>query len=181
MPKYEPLTTHLNEIQQSEHSMSFAEIEELLHDRLPPSAYKYRAWWSNNPNNSVMTKAWLDAGWISCDVDMTKKRLVFKRARRSARPISREPYAQQLRPSDPQSTLHAITIEDIGEETMEALEVKARLAGKTVNQVARHILERGAQLTTADRLALADRIRSQSPNLHHVDVVGMIREDRDER
>jgi hypothetical protein len=58
--------------------MTFAEIEKLLGANLPKS-HRYRAWWSNNAFNSVMTKAWLDAGFRTERVDMRKHRLVFRR------------------------------------------------------------------------------------------------------
>jgi hypothetical protein len=45
----------------------------------------------------------------------------------------------------------------------------------------RDIPARGAHLSTDERLALADRIRAESPDLRDVDVVAMIREDRDSR
>jgi hypothetical protein len=35
------------------------EIERMVGFELPRSAPEYRAWRSNNPANSVMTKAWL--------------------------------------------------------------------------------------------------------------------------
>ena len=35
----------------------------------------------NNPNNSVMTKAWVEAGFRSEQVDMEGRKLVFRRVR----------------------------------------------------------------------------------------------------
>jgi hypothetical protein len=59
--------------------MTFAEIERVIGAKLPPSASKYRAWWSNNPLNNVMTEAWLDAGFESEDVDLKGRKVVFHR------------------------------------------------------------------------------------------------------
>nr|WP_131834922.1 hypothetical protein [Ancylobacter aquaticus] len=59
--------------------MSFEDIERIVGARLPQSAFNHRAWWSNNPTNSVMTKAWLSAGFRSEEVDMTARKLVFSR------------------------------------------------------------------------------------------------------
>src|SRR5262249_33026031 len=39
---------------------------------------RYRAWWSNNSFNSVMTKAWLAAGFESAHVNMKERKLVFR-------------------------------------------------------------------------------------------------------
>lgn len=60
--------------------MSFAEVESVLGFALPPAARRYRAWWSNNPNNSVITNAWLGAGFRSAQVDMANQSLKFVRA-----------------------------------------------------------------------------------------------------
>jgi hypothetical protein len=59
--------------------MTFREIEALIGSPLPPSARRHRAWWSNNPTNSVITCAWLDAGYRSAEVDMAGEKLVFRR------------------------------------------------------------------------------------------------------
>jgi hypothetical protein len=80
MRKYESLGRYLREQHQSEIALSFSEIERILGEKLPPSAYKHRPWWSNNSANSVITKEWLDAGYRTQQVDMTAKKLVFKRA-----------------------------------------------------------------------------------------------------
>ena len=77
--KYQPLTRHLSAQRGGRVSMSFAEIERVLGAKLPASANTHRAWWSNNPRNNVMTKAWLDAGFQSEQVDIDGKKLVFSR------------------------------------------------------------------------------------------------------
>jgi hypothetical protein len=84
--KYEPLTRHLRAQRGSRVPMSFAEIERVLGTKLPPSASSHRAWWSNNPTNNVMTKAWLEAGFQSEQVDLDGRRLVFKRAKAPSHP-----------------------------------------------------------------------------------------------
>jgi hypothetical protein len=80
MGKYEPLTIFLRRQGKERVSMTFAEIERVVGFKLPASAIEHRAWWSNNPRNSVMTKSWLDAGYRSEQVDMEKRKLVFARA-----------------------------------------------------------------------------------------------------
>jgi hypothetical protein len=60
--------------------MTFAEIERIIGQKLPQNSQHHRAWWSNNPMNSVMTKVWLDAGFRSERVDMKARKLVFRRA-----------------------------------------------------------------------------------------------------
>ena len=80
MGKYEPLQNHLERSEYSQVPMSFTEIERILGFSLPPSSRKWRAWWSNNPSNSAITHAWLDAGFQTEQVDMERRRLVFRRA-----------------------------------------------------------------------------------------------------
>lgn len=78
MGKYDPLTRYLADRQTSEVSMTFKEIERVLGASLPASK-QYPAWWSNNPSNNVMTKAWLEAGYQTERVDIGSERLVFRR------------------------------------------------------------------------------------------------------
>jgi hypothetical protein len=95
--KYEPLKTFLARNGTSEVPMRFAEIEQVIGAPLPPVAYKHRAWWSNNPSNSVITLAWLDAGYKTERVDMASQRLVFRRSpeHRITRPSSGAPALQE--------------------------------------------------------------------------------------
>jgi hypothetical protein len=79
MSKYDPLTRHLAAHHKREIPMRFEDIERVLGFDLPPSARRHRAWWSNNPSNSVMTKAWLAAGYLSEQVDLEGEKLVFAR------------------------------------------------------------------------------------------------------
>lgn len=83
MSKYEPLATHLSASGHAAVPMSFSEIERIIGAELPASAFRHRAWWSNNPSNSVITYAWLKAGYKSADVDMPGRRLVFRKAARN--------------------------------------------------------------------------------------------------
>jgi hypothetical protein len=79
--KYEPLTEFLRRQSRALVRMSFDEIERVIGAKLPPSATHHRAWWSNNAQNNVMTKAWKDAGFESEDVDMEGRRVAFRRVR----------------------------------------------------------------------------------------------------
>ena len=80
MGKYTALADYLRAQKRDEVPMTFVQIERLIGDKLPAS-HRYRAWWSNNSFNSVMTKAWLDAGFCSEQVDMEEGKLVFRRVR----------------------------------------------------------------------------------------------------
>lgn len=85
MSKYDPLAHFLERSTSSEIRMSFDEIEEVLGFALPPSQ-THRAWWSNNPSNNVMTKAWLSAGYETEQVDIEGRKLTFRRVRPKSQP-----------------------------------------------------------------------------------------------
>jgi hypothetical protein len=79
LSKYTPLREYLSGRSEAEAPMSFADIESVVGFPLPPAARRYRAWWSNNPTNSVITNAWLGAGFRSAQVDMANQTLRFVR------------------------------------------------------------------------------------------------------
>ena len=79
MSKYARLTDHLRATGRAEVRLTFDEIESIIRSDLPRSATLHRAWWSNNPTSSVMTKAWLAAGYKSAAVDMKNRQLLFRR------------------------------------------------------------------------------------------------------
>ena len=97
MGKYEPLGQFLRQQRTAEVSMTFREIEKITGVKLPPKAQHHRAWWSNNPDNNVMTKVWLAAGFESAKVDMEGRKLVFRRVGKvpagSSPPSSAKAYA----------------------------------------------------------------------------------------
>jgi hypothetical protein len=79
MRKYEPLGTFLRAQRTQEVPLTFNEIEKITGVKLPPKAQHHRAWWSNNASNNVMTKVWLEAGYESARVDISARKLVFRR------------------------------------------------------------------------------------------------------
>lgn len=99
MGKYEPLGQFLRKQRTSEVPMTFGDIEKVTGVKLPPKAQHHRAWWSNNPDNNVMTKVWLAAGFESAQVDMEARKLVFRRVAKGAEPTggfaesAQKPYA----------------------------------------------------------------------------------------
>lgn len=78
--KYAPLGEYLKSIGIAEVRLSFHDIERILGCALPEKAQAQRAFWSNNPSNNVMTRVWLDAGFETQRVDMSARRLVFRRS-----------------------------------------------------------------------------------------------------
>lgn len=89
MGKYEPLGKFLRAQKLGRINMSFAEIERIINSKLPPSK-KYPAWWSNNPDNNVMTREWLEAGYETESVDPTSEKLVFRRSESNMKKTSRK-------------------------------------------------------------------------------------------
>lgn len=80
MSKYERLGAYLRGQRTERVPMTFAEIERVVGTKLPKSQ-KHQAWWSNSTSNNVMTRVWLDAGYRTEQVDVERKRLVFRRVR----------------------------------------------------------------------------------------------------
>jgi hypothetical protein len=78
MGKYAPLGEFLRKQKATLVPMTFGEIERVVGTQLPNSQ-RYPAWWSNNPWNNVMTKIWLDAGFETEQVDVERRKLVFRR------------------------------------------------------------------------------------------------------
>jgi len=80
MSKYEPLTHFLEQTTDEIVELTFAQIERIIGEKLPQSSYRHRALWSNNPVGHVMTQAWLAAGYQSENVDMSRKRVTFRKS-----------------------------------------------------------------------------------------------------
>src|SRR6185295_3680278 len=91
MGKYQNLGAFLQKQRAREVPLTFREIEKITGAKLPPRAQHHRAWWSNNPSNNVMTKVWLDAGFESTQVDMSARKLVFRRVTHVGRSADKAP------------------------------------------------------------------------------------------
>ncbi len=90
MSKYAPLAAHLQGSDREELPMTFGEIETVIGEKLPASAFIHRAWWSNNATNNVMTRVWREAGYISVEVDLTGRKLIFRRSAQDVQPLAAE-------------------------------------------------------------------------------------------
>ena len=86
--RYAPLAVYLRKSGRAEIPMTFDDIERVIGSKLPPRASTHRAWFSNNPTSNPMTRAWLAAGYKSADVDMTRRKLVFRKI------VSEQPAAE---------------------------------------------------------------------------------------
>jgi hypothetical protein len=79
--KYAPLQMHLTNVSHSEsyETLRFGEIEQIIGDKLPPSAHNHREWWSNHAGSHVQARAWLEAGWEVESVDQEVRTVRFRR------------------------------------------------------------------------------------------------------
>lgn len=69
--KYWPLTSYLQHCGKDELALTFEEIEHILGFELPSSAKEYRANWANT-TTVRFPLSWLDAGYMTHDVDMVR-------------------------------------------------------------------------------------------------------------
>jgi len=78
--KYDPLIQHLTNYRGDDLTLTFAEIEDLLGERLPDTARSYEAWWANTTSDPTHTWAnrWTAVGWRAL-VDLPRERVAFTR------------------------------------------------------------------------------------------------------
>lgn len=83
MAKYDALRDHLVGLPrgQTRVTMTFAKIEELLGEPLPPSAHAYEDWWLGKTRWSKVVKprAWETAGWVVDGLDPRVRLVTFRR------------------------------------------------------------------------------------------------------
>jgi DNA-binding XRE family transcriptional regulator len=80
--KYFPLYRHLRRQPGERVVMTFAAVERVLASRLPASARRSAAFWSNRARGGLQAEAWLEAGFESQEVDVRRRRVVFARLAR---------------------------------------------------------------------------------------------------
>jgi hypothetical protein len=170
--KYEPLKRFLEgRFDAASIQLSFAEIESILGFSLPHSARRHQAWWSNTRIGHTYAAAWLDPGWKTSGLDMTGERIIFVKAE-VAPGLSEESVPFRHRGADIVLSLDA-------------------LDSRALRMIDEHVKEHGGDRASAcvalldqlanDRLAaMVDWFQKASPRLT-VDVVDLIREDRDAR
>lgn len=80
MGKYDGLRAYLHARQGEQVRMTFDEVAAVVAGGLPPSAYRYREWWSNETSGShVQARAWIHPGWHVTTVNLAKATVVFER------------------------------------------------------------------------------------------------------
>jgi hypothetical protein len=74
--KYTPLEKYLRDLPESQRevTLGFEQIERILNDKLPSSAYEDQRWWEHETEgNHVNKRAWSNAGWKVENVDCKRK------------------------------------------------------------------------------------------------------------
>jgi plasmid stability protein len=74
-----------------------------------------------------------------------------------------------------------VIVRNLDEQVVSSLKFKAELRGHSLEQELRDILQRAAELTTEEKLALVDRIRAKQKRPLEDDSTDLIRADRDSR
>jgi len=98
MGKYQPLADFLKDFRGEEWDASFAEIERILGFRLPPSAHEHRAWWANQfKGHHSQAKGWIDAGWVTREIDQRRGRIRFERTQGKTQNSCEELWSQAQR------------------------------------------------------------------------------------
>jgi CBS domain-containing protein len=81
--KYAPLAEHLRGLPRAHdrEALTFSQIQEIIGDHLPASAWEHRSWWANNAAADSHAVQWLNAGWRVASINMSLQRVIFTRAR----------------------------------------------------------------------------------------------------
>jgi hypothetical protein len=81
--KYDGLAELLRRQRREHITLTFEQIARTVPGGLPPSAYRYRAWWANETDGPhVHARAWSGAGWLAISVDFASRTVTFGRAGR---------------------------------------------------------------------------------------------------
>lgn len=75
--KYQPLLDALRQSDRTQVMLTFAEIEALLGEGLPPSARSKRGWWSNRSTGALQATAWMTAGYLVEAIDLAGEQVTF--------------------------------------------------------------------------------------------------------
>jgi hypothetical protein len=59
--------------------LTFEEVETILENDLPPSAFTHSVWWANDSVGHIQSILWLDAGWRVAGKNLTNREVTFAR------------------------------------------------------------------------------------------------------
>lgn len=75
--KYGPLCDYLKRCGKSSVRITFQEIEDIIGESLPVSAYTYQAWWENRKPYVSQARAYIEAGFLVEKVNLVEKWVLF--------------------------------------------------------------------------------------------------------
>lgn len=78
MSKYKPLIDFLKNIKNDNYKFSFVDIEKIIGQKLPNSAYRHDAWWANDLTH-VQMKDMIQSGWKISNIDLKNRQVEFTR------------------------------------------------------------------------------------------------------
>jgi hypothetical protein len=83
--KYAPLAEHLSGLNCDQQQLTFVEIERILGCKLPPSARRHSAWWSNTDGSTTHPWAtlWINVGWKTSSINLSAGSVIFLRHRQA--------------------------------------------------------------------------------------------------
>jgi len=77
LSKYDAIADFLISKNQNEVRLLFIDLENAIGFSLPASARKYPEWWANNKVEGRHCNSWMNAGWITRDVDIGSEKVTF--------------------------------------------------------------------------------------------------------
>ena len=88
MNKYSALSNYLSGITEGEIQITFSRVEEIIEGKLPPSAMRHPAWWSNEKKGTHnWAHLWQAAGWATDGVDFKRQIVTFRRTKQEVQDI----------------------------------------------------------------------------------------------
>jgi len=170
--KYRPLQNFLASAHGAELPMSFADIEQVLGFKLPASARRHSAWWSNDHGTNPAVNAWRDVGWQTSRVDRGNERLIFVRRKRAI-----DDAQEHAEPGVSEEAGFFVRFDGLTALARRLLEDYCEEAGTGPDKAAVDILNNAA---LERRRALVEKFARLSPRVSG-DSTDLIREDRDGR
>jgi hypothetical protein len=76
--QYQRLERHLQAVGSLRVEMTFAEVAQVIGERLPDSAYEHPAWWGSDRKHTQ--SVWLDAGYAASP-NLTAQKVAFTKVR----------------------------------------------------------------------------------------------------
>ncbi len=99
--KYNALKAFLAARHKPRLRMTFEEVAKVAGTPLPASAYRYPAWWANDPTHHAQARAWTEAGYRSANVDLEKQRVEFVRVEAPTRGVQEMQKTYDHKPAAP--------------------------------------------------------------------------------